>query len=91
MARQYDVTFQRPSGVLVAVRTEGNTKRSAERNARSWLRRHQGADPRRLTTMSVEFVPGSARAGTRPSRRVDDSGGPGDPGSRGVPADEGQG
>lgn len=55
MARQYDVTFQRPSGVLFTMRMEGNTRRTAERRARMSLRGRE-VDIRRLVTMSVEFV-----------------------------------
>lgn len=46
MARYYDFTFQHPSsGTSFDVRGSGNTRRSAERNARGKLRRDQAVDP----------------------------------------------
>lgn len=61
MARQYAFTFREGNGngLTVVVRGFGNTKGSAERSARSTLRRDHGVDPTRFYTARVDFVRGA--------------------------------
>lgn len=63
MARWYDTVFETPKG-LVTVRSQGNTRTSAERWARSSLKR-AGFDLTKCWTIRTSFVDaGDTRART---------------------------
>lgn len=61
MSRVYAITFRGPNDEIVEVNGYGNTRRSAERSARSRLRRDHKVDPREWWTVTGRFVPESKR------------------------------
>ena len=62
MSRWYDVTFRESgTGREVTIRQSGNTRRSAERYARTLGLRYSGFDPKRCFVVDVLSVPKGAR------------------------------